>query len=173
MPNTSRAELETREVHVPFIRSAFNYNKEIVTDRTGLSCGEPSLTQQHFKDETDINVLLERFRITGQMPEGVKMPTYGDFEGVADYHTAANAIAEAHESFEMLPAQIRKRFSNDPAKFIDFCSNPDNRQEAERMGLVPTKTAVDEPKPVAQPEGELRAANHPTASETAAPAAPA
>lgn len=147
-----------------------NYNKEFVTQYTGISCPEPTLTQQHFKDETDINVLLERFRITGQMPEGVKMPTYGDFTGVDDYHTAANAIAEAHESFEQLPAQIRKRFDNDPAKFIDFCSNEDNRQEAERMGLVPTKAAQDAPQPIAQPEGALRAADHPTAVKTAVPA---
>ena len=42
-----------------------------------LECKDPSLAQQQFKDDVDINVLLERFKVTGVMPQGVVMPSYG------------------------------------------------------------------------------------------------
>jgi hypothetical protein len=44
-----------------------------------------------------------------------------------------------------LPANIRSRFDNDPAKLIDFMENPANREEAESLGLV----NKSEPVPVA------------------------
>ena len=33
-----------------------------------LECRDPSLAQQSFKDDADINVMLEKFRVTGVMP---------------------------------------------------------------------------------------------------------
>jgi phage internal scaffolding protein len=35
-----------------------------------------------------------------------------------------------------LPAQIRSRFDNDPAKLIDFLENEQNHDEAIKLGLV-------------------------------------
>ena len=35
-----------------------------------------------------------------------------------------------------LPAQIRSRFENDPAKLIDFLDNSENLDEAIKLGLV-------------------------------------
>lgn len=102
-----------------------------------IECRDPSLAQQQFKDEVDINVLLERFKVTGVLPRGVIMPTYGDFEGVRDYRTAVEAIRKASNAFMELPANVRNRFDNDPQKFLEFCSDDKNRAEAERLGLVP------------------------------------
>lgn len=104
-----------------------------------LECKDPSLTQQNFKDEVDINVLLERFRVTGQMPQGVVLPTYGDFTGLSDYRTALDAVNRARDSFMMLPANLRARFGNDPQAFLDFVSDESNRAEAEKLGLVSAK----------------------------------
>lgn len=120
-----------------FIRSAYNYDVNEVSVESGLSCPQEDGAKQEFKDECDINVLLRRFNVTGQLPQGVRMPTYGDFDVVTDFHSAANAIAQARESFELMPAEVRRRFNNDPGEFVDFCSNPVNREQAVKLGLVP------------------------------------
>lgn len=106
-----------------------------------LFCDDPSLAQQNFKDETDINVIVKKFGITGQVPVPSRLPNYGDFTGVYDYQTAMNAIIEADNVFNALSADIRKKFDNDPGKFVDFCENPDNIGELRELGLA-------KPKPV-------------------------
>lgn len=72
-----------------------------------LDCKDASLAQQQFKDEVDINFLLERFKVTGQLPQGVHVPSYGDFRGVSDYRTAADLIRKADNAFMELPADVR------------------------------------------------------------------
>lgn len=130
------------EEHPVFTRNAMNYDRDEASLKTGLICNDEDLTQQQFKDETDINVLLRRFAVTGEMPEGVRMPTYEDFSDVDDFHTAANAIAVAREAFDAMPAEVRYRFRNDPGEFVAFCSDEGNRAEAEKLGLVPVKPPV-------------------------------
>lgn len=102
-----------------------------------LECKDPSLAQQQFKDDVDINVLLERFKVTGVMPQSVMLPQYGDFRGVDDYRSAQDAIRKAHNAFMDLPAKLRARFDNDPQKLLEFVSDDKNRDEAIKLGLVP------------------------------------
>lgn len=121
----------------PFLRTAFNYDRNVASDETGLDCsGEPSMTKQSFAEECDINTIVRRFGLTGELPSGVRMPTYADFSNVVDFHTAMNAIAQAGEAFDAMPAEVRARFDNDPAKFVDFCSDEGNRAEALKLGLL-------------------------------------
>ncbi len=124
-----------------FLRTAYNYDKDAASNESGLACEEPSLAQQHFKDECDINNILRQFNITGLLPESPLSPRYGDFTGIGDYHTAMNRVFAAQDEFEALPAQIRARFGNDPAQLIEFLENSDNRPEAEELGLVEKATA--------------------------------
>lgn len=114
-----------------------------------LECKDPSLAQQSFKDDADINVMLERFKVTGVLPQGVLMPTYGDFTGVSDYRSARDAMLKAEHAFMDMPANIRSRFDNDPQKFLEFCADDKNREEAIRLGLVPMPPA--EPQKPAEP----------------------
>lgn len=100
-----------------------------------LKCEDPSLTQQQFKEDVDINVLLERFKVTGQMPQGVRLPTYGDFSAVTDFRSAQDAILKAKNAFMELPASVRAKFDNDPQKLLEFVSDPANKEEAIKMGL--------------------------------------
>lgn len=152
----------------PFLRTAYNYDMNSAGDESGVDClfdretGEatPSLTQQHFADECDINTIVKRFGLTGQLPQGVRAPTFGDFEDVPSYHEAMNAIKEADQAFYSMPADVRSRFFNDPGRFVDFCSDEANRAEAEKLGLVVAKPpAAAEVVPA-------------TASVVGAPAAP-
>ena len=124
-----------------FLRTPYNYDRDAATNESGLACEEPSLAQQHHKDECDINNILRQFNITGLLPEQTLSPRYGDFTGIGDYHTAMNRVLAVQDEFEALPAQIRARFDNDPAQLIEFLENSDNRPEAEKLGLVEKATA--------------------------------
>lgn len=119
-----------------FVRSAYNYDGDLASLEAGLSCADKSLAVQSAAEECDINTIVKRFGLTGQLPSGVRAPTYGDFTEVVDFQTAMNAIATARESFDTLPAHVRARFQNDPAAFVDFCSDDANRAEAVKLGLV-------------------------------------
>jgi phage internal scaffolding protein len=124
-----------------FLRTPYNYDRDAATNESGLHCEDASLAQQHFKEECDINTILQKFNITGLLPENSLSPRYGDFTGIGDYHTAMNRVFAVQEEFEALPAQIRARFNNDPANLIEFLDNSDNRPEAEKLGLVEKATA--------------------------------
>lgn len=139
-----------------FVRNPYNYDMNKVSDETGLECKDPSLAQQHMKDECDINVIVERFGVTGELPTAPIPPQYGDFSGVTDYHTAINAVRASEEAFMALPAKIRARFDHDPNALLQFLNDPINRDEAIEIGLIdgesvvaPIVSAVETPKPEA------------------------
>jgi phage internal scaffolding protein len=135
-----------------FIRTQYNYDHDAASNESGLECKDSSLAQQHHREECDINTIMERFGQTGQLPQTSLQPSYGDFSGVVDYHTALNAIIAAEEQFDTLPAQMRARFDNDPAKLIDFLENDNNQDEAIALGLVNpiSSTANNEPAQAAE-----------------------
>lgn len=122
-----------------FLRSANNYDGEIVSRETGLVCVLPSLAVQSQRDEADINTIVTRFGLTGKMPENVRVPSYGDFSGVYDFMSAQNTILAAKEAFAKMPAKVRSRFRNDAAEFVDFCSDSSNMEEMVKLGLAVKK----------------------------------
>lgn len=104
---------------------------------TGLNCDPAEdMAKQQFKEETDINEIVRRFGITGTVPSVFKMPLGPEFQMARDFHSSMNAIREAEETFMTLPAQMRKRFNNDPGALIAFMSDEQNKDEAIKLGLV-------------------------------------
>jgi len=99
------------------VKNPMDYDADQNSLDTSLICDEPTLAQQHYRDECDINTILERFNVTGELPIGSVQPQYGDFSGVTDYQSALNAVMAAQDSFLALPAAIRAKFDNDPALF--------------------------------------------------------
>lgn len=137
-----------------FLRSPFNYDRDAVSDETGQANVEPSLAQQSFEEECNINTIVERFGLTGQLPEPLS-PSYGDFSGVSDFQTAMNAVADAQAGFMTLPGELRARFGNDPSRLISFLDDPSNQAEAISLGLVNKPELVgnavsNEPPPKAE-----------------------
>ena len=129
-----------------FLRTPYNYDLDAASNESGLRCEDASLAQQHYKEECDINTILQKFNITGLLPESTLSPRYGDFTGISDYHTALNRVIAAQDEFDGLPATIRARFNNDPAQLIEFLENSENRPEAEKLGLVePAVSEYSEP----------------------------
>lgn len=133
-----------------FVRSEFNYDMDEASEASGLKCMDESLTKQSFAEEVDINTIVKRFGLTGQLPVDVRTPLNDDFEGVFDFKSAMDAVVQAQESFDAMPAETRARFHNDPAEFVDFCSNPDNLDEMRKLGLAIPKALEAAPAPTAE-----------------------
>ena len=119
------------------IRTEGDGLQKAVSDATAIDfSNSPSLTQQSFVDECDINNIMARFEATGILPENPFEPRFGDATIYPEYHEAQNIMAEAHETFAALPAKIRERFHNDPAEYLSFFSDDNNLNEAISLGLI-------------------------------------
>jgi phage internal scaffolding protein len=98
---------------------------------------EESKTEQSHKTEVDINNIVKRAG-AGELVAKVNALQNWTYDDVTnnDFQEAMNAIIKARDTFSAVPSQIRKRFDNDPAAFMDFVRNPDNKQELVEMGLA-------------------------------------
>lgn len=111
-------------------------------------------TVQSSKEEADINTIVERFGVTGQLPQNVRTPLEGDFTNAIDFRTAMDAVISAQRSFDAMPANVRKRFGNDPGEFVDFSTARDpsgklvNLDEMRKLGLAVPEEVVIVPPPV-------------------------
>lgn len=100
----------------------------------------PSKTKLEFVEECDINRIMARYTQTGELPLSI-MGEYGDFSEAPDYFEAQNILARADAQFSALPAEVRARFANDPAKFLEFVHDEKNLDELESMGLLSVEAA--------------------------------
>lgn len=130
-----------------FLRTAHNYDMDQASLESGLSCDPVSLTVQSSVEECDINTIVRRFGLTGELPSDLKAPVSGDFVDVVDFHTALNAVRASEESFAALPASLRARFSNDPQVLMDFVADSSNADEARKLGFL---------KPLPEPINPVR-----------------
>jgi phage internal scaffolding protein len=114
----------------------------------------PGRTTQSHKDECDIKNIIRRHDPESLILQARKDQLwYGDFTEVNEYQEAQNLIARGKESFEAVPAEIRERFNNDPGKYLEFVSNPENTEEMIKLGL-----AQRVPDPEVNPEAAAAAA---------------
>lgn len=106
-------------------------------DENGEPLDDPELfTKQCFKDECDINNVVNRFVKAGVLPPPPVNGYYGDFSDVGSFQEALIKVNEANEMFNSLPAKLRARFDNDTGKFLDFVDDPANHKELVELGLV-------------------------------------
>lgn len=132
--------------------------------RPTLTCG-PSRTKQSFKEESLMSTIMNKWRKGESIAENRNEPQFGDFTGVDDYHTAISAIRDAEQDFLGLPSALRDRFGNDPGQLLDYLSDPGNREDSIRLGLVadPGDQADPPPnQPPAEQEPEAQAQLEPT-----------
>lgn len=105
----------------------------------GLEFHEPSLTQQQFKDECEIESLLRAHNLSqvmGIVNNHGQQPLYGDVSDIPDFHDAQNHVARATEYFEGLPSDVRSRFNNSLSEFLTTLNNPDAREALTEMGVL-------------------------------------
>lgn len=107
-----------------------------------------SLTKQSFKAECDINNIVAKYAATGQVTHiSAQKPRYIDCMPYVDYQYALDAVNAAAEQFAALPAKIRARFDNEPARLLEFLGDEKNALEAAKLGLLKADYKVEEKAP--------------------------
>lgn len=100
-------------------------------------------TKQSFKDECDINRLVERYpdvNSEGYMKSIAQQLSdsnlYGEYDSSMDYSRAVEIVSRANEQFETLPSKLRERFGHNPVEFLDYVNDSNNLNEMISMGLA-------------------------------------
>lgn len=102
-----------------------------------------SMTDQSFQKDCDVNEIMRRFKKTGQITHLAKRSgEYLDVSDAPDLATALNTVSEAQFAFDNLPANVRKRFGNSPVEMFNYLQDPNNYEEALKLGLVKERTEV-------------------------------
>jgi len=120
-----------------------------------------SLTKQADKDRANIHAILGRYQKTGLLPQVTAQPLAEIIPSVESFHEAMNIVTFAQQSFEALPVAVRQKFENNPAKLLEFVSDPKNNDELVKLGLAnaPEKAPAEQGAspsaagPSAPPEG--------------------
>lgn len=146
-----------------------------------ITFSQHSLTQQHSKDEVDINNIMKRYIKTGVIDHVAKYQGQYTENNETDYHTSMNMIIKADEMFFDLPSAVRKQFNNSPPEFLAFVSDKANHSKLQEMGLTntpmsPPSDNLTPPPPVVKPTNTPKdpaaaatTATPPTASEAVQP----
>jgi len=114
--------------------------RENGTLSASLINNEPSMTQQQFKDECDVNHIMKKYITTGEIHHlNRKQGVYADMSEIKDYQGMLHTVMEAQEAFQSLPADVREKFKNDPSKLIEFVQDPKNYDEGVKLGLYEKK----------------------------------
>lgn len=118
--------------------------RQFAREHCKVTCyGDKIRTKQEFKDEVNINTIMAKAR-AGQIIDPALLaykglPQYGDFSNVPDLATANQLVKDAVDDFEKLPVAVRNRFGHDPIKLITFVQDPNNKEDAVRLGIIPNE----------------------------------
>ena len=108
----------------------------------GLDCSNDlPMTKQSFVKECDINTIMRKYLNTGTIPQGLAVGRYGDFSEAGDYLDAQVTLKNAEAQFLAIPAELRSRFHNDPAEFLDFVADPKNLDQLQDLGFLTEEAA--------------------------------
>ncbi|ALS03769.1 VP3 [Gokushovirus WZ-2015a] len=117
-----------------------NFKTRYTAERLPVEIEGESMTQQQFRDDADINLLVDRYT---EHPEArlmdkisPRVPMFGDYSDVGDLQRNYNKVLNAEEMFFDMPAKFRARFANNPLNLLEFLADPDNRDEALKLGLL-------------------------------------
>lgn len=152
---------EIVESKLPVFKTPYNHDTDFEARRTGTYNDEPSLTKQEFKEETDINVIMERFTRGGALPPPVLPEHFMDLAERPTYFDTQQRLAEANRTFYMLPAELRAEFLNDPTRWADAVVKAVDSND--RTGLAALGVEV----PPERPQEPVK----PTSPDSAAPTA--
>lgn len=105
---------------------------------------EPTITQQHFAAECNINQIIARFNKTGVLGDGKPTPpSYADVSLFGDFRESQEKIQKGKAAFAAMPVEVRRLAGGDPSRLWDVLVNPENRQILENAGVLnPRKPPV-------------------------------
>lgn len=116
---------------------------------------EVKLTMDSFKDECDINVVVDRFLrgegVPGDLPRG----EYVDVSGFGDFLEHQSRVLEADRMFMALPGKTREKFGHSTARFLEvMAAAPFDDQAREFLKDVGVLKEDVPPKAVEKPTGD-------------------
>jgi hypothetical protein len=83
-------------------------------------------TKQSYKDECDINKIMERFAVTNTITHLNKhQGAYADFSDF-DFSEQTRQLTRGREIFDDLPAEVRREFGQSPDAFFQYVNDPAN-----------------------------------------------
>lgn len=119
---------------------------------------EKSKTDPSFAEQADVNFIMSRYRKTGQITHlARRQGVFADVSNIPDLLGAYQAVAAAQDAFKILPAKLREKLGNDPARLPGYLKDPNNFDEAVSYGLIekPKQAGQEYPPGSKQAEGAL------------------
>lgn len=118
------------------------YGYQMRPPSVGTVNDEPSMTQQHYANEVNINDIMRKYSQTGYLTDPTKQARREAMFGASvdqnmSYHDMQIKMQEIDDEFMQIPAHIRKYFKNDPMELMKFLADPENRVAAQKLGLIP------------------------------------
>lgn len=139
-----------------------NYLRKRVTldCQKAVENGEIIRVEQSHKDEVDINNIIKRHGadIIAKTQQVMAL-TYDDVT-TNDFQETMNMIIKGNQAFQSLDSKTRAEFENDPAKYLDYVHNEENREAMIERGWLnppepePTPIEVIVTNPVETPPTE-------------------
>lgn len=146
--------------------------------RPQLASDLPSLAQQQFAREADVNVLIERYKKTGSFynpltpSSAPRTPQYADLSEIPDMMGQMALLDGVQRLFQSLPARVREQFGHNPAEFVTWAQNPANFEVGVKMGIFDPVISA-KPPTAAQEDGagaaQAAASNNENPTESDSP----
>lgn len=138
------------------------------TTRTARSLNDAKGANQDDRHGTDINKIVAQYAKNGTLPIVNRgTPLYGDFTTPSDIHSVREAVHQAEDRFDQLPAAVRTAASNDWVTFLEMFNDEEGLTELKDAGLqitdaTSTSPASTDPIPPATPPGPVVPTNTPS-----------
>ena len=97
---------------------------------------EGGRTRQSEKDACDVNLIVAHHRRGGVSAHVMQRVAEYGYVPSSDFRENMEQLRVAQELFEALPAKTRDYFRNDPARFVEYCSDEKRRADLVELGLV-------------------------------------
>lgn len=122
-----------------------------LTELKALGITDAYETEQHHKDNVDLNVIAQRMGVQdfSRLPLATDPRHYGTVPEGLDLRAVLDEANRVQQNFEQLPAKIKDRFHNDPAALWRFLQDDTNDEEAVRLGLLKKPEPKKAPEPIA------------------------
>lgn len=107
------------------------------TSKLGPREYDDGRTKQSAEAECNINNIMAKYAKTGQLVHVAEtLGEFRDISGIPDLNEAMNIVADANSAFNELPAEVRKACEHNAGNFLEWFDNPENRDEAVKLGLI-------------------------------------
>ncbi len=111
-------------------------------------------TKQHFKNQVDINTIMSKYIKTGVMSQDAitkRTAVYADVSDIGSFQECHERVIAAQAAFMTLTPELRSEFKNDPGALLDFVAEPENRDKAIELGIIPKPDQVPTNQPGQEP----------------------